>query len=166
MVRKILLVDPDKCTGCRICETVCSLHKEGECAPSKSRVRISSREFFGADIPLVCVQCKEAPCITVCPENAISRDLKTGAMVVDPVTCIGCRLCLKSCPFHAISIDIKKRKSLICDLCEGNPTCVAFCPTGAIEFLDATKTNIKKKDEATRKLCGQIVKYVKLPGDD
>jgi Fe-S-cluster-containing hydrogenase component 2 len=29
-----------------------------------------------------------------------------------------------------------------CDLCDGNPQCVAFCPTAAIEYINADTASI------------------------
>ena len=39
-MKKILMVNPQLCTGCRICELVCSLSRDGECNPLKSCIRV------------------------------------------------------------------------------------------------------------------------------
>ena len=33
-MEKVLVVDPDKCTGCKVCEMICSLHHENEINPT------------------------------------------------------------------------------------------------------------------------------------
>jgi len=49
-----------------------------------------------------CGSCRDCSvCVTVCPQNAISRrDLGGGAYeyVVDPDRCIGCGFCAGACP--------------------------------------------------------------------
>lgn len=41
-------------------------------------------------------------CKKVCPENAISGELKS-AHIIDQNLCIKCRACIEKCPFKAIS---------------------------------------------------------------
>ena len=67
MEQKILIVDPEKCTGCRTCEVTCSLHHEKGCNLSKSRVHILKWERVGADVPMLCMQFDEPICEAVCP---------------------------------------------------------------------------------------------------
>lgn len=134
MSYKVLAVDPNLCTGCRVCELVCSLNKEGECNPRKSRIRVLKMDKEGFDFPLFCQHCGEPLCREVCPVNAITRDGKTGAMVLNEKVCIGCRSCSLACPFGVISYDSEKGVSRKCDLCEGEPKCVMFCETGALRY--------------------------------
>jgi len=37
---KVLIVDADKCTGCRQCELACSLARLGEFNPARSNIRV------------------------------------------------------------------------------------------------------------------------------
>jgi carbon-monoxide dehydrogenase iron sulfur subunit len=114
----------------------CSLYHEGSCSPALSRIRIVRREELGLALPIVCMQCADAPCATVCPVQAIGRDSSSGALLVNADLCIGCWLCLEACPFAAISISPAGAagRALICDLCGGDPRCVPFCGTGAISL--------------------------------
>ena len=132
---RILFIDPDKCTGCRICEMACSFGKIKECNPSRSRIHVVKIERLGVDMPIVCQHCEVAPCIKVCPVGAIAKDPKTAAVLIAERACIGCRACMIICPYGAITIDPENRTAVKCDLCEGDPRCAKQCPTGAIRYV-------------------------------
>jgi Fe-S-cluster-containing hydrogenase component 2 len=55
-------------------------------------------------------------------------------MVVDHEQCVGCNLCHQYCPIGVVGVDPDLKKSVKCDLCQGDPHCVAACPTGALEL--------------------------------
>ncbi len=46
-MEKVLQVDIEKCSGCRTCETACSLRNVGECNPTRSRIRVIRYERAG-----------------------------------------------------------------------------------------------------------------------
>lgn len=158
-MQKILIINPEKCTGCRICEQVCAFHHERECNPAKSRIHIIKWEKGGLDVPMVCQQCDIPVCEKICPVRAISRDPKTGAMVINHDICIGCRMCLIICPLGGPSIDVEKKRTIKCDLCEGDPICSKFCPTGAIEYITPTKATLLKKRDSIKKI-GELVRLL------
>lgn len=141
---KAIVADPTSCTGCRICEIVCSLTKEGECNPSKSRISIFKNEELGLDVPIACRHCEIPICIEVCPSGAITKR-SDGYITVDQDRCTGCGMCARECPFNSIRIDREKRKALICDLCSGDPKCVKWCPTEAIKLGDITDDILKRE---------------------
>lgn len=151
-MEKVLVVDPDKCTGCKVCEMICSLHHENEINPMKSRIHVISWENEGIDVPMICQQCENPPCDAVCPVNAISRNIETGAMVIDEDTCIGCRMCINACPFSALTVRPETRKVTKCDLCSGEPQCVEFCASKAVQYIPAAKGVLLKKRRAAQKL--------------
>jgi uncharacterized repeat protein (TIGR04076 family) len=132
-VRPRLLVAEDKCTGCRACELACSLANYGEFAPEKAYIRIDKDEPEGLDQPRVCRQCGNAPCMSVCPAGALSKEPTTKALLVDAAKCTGCLACSRACPFAAVFAR-PDGKAGICHLCQGRPGCVERCPTGAISF--------------------------------
>jgi len=133
-MKKILMVDVNACNGCRICEVVCSFEKEGVSAPTKSRIRILRVGEAGTDLPGVCQHCESPPCADICPMDAISRDLQTEAVILDPGRCIGCRACTFVCPYGAISLDVDRKVMIKCDLCHGEPRCAQTCPKGALVY--------------------------------
>lgn len=60
------------------------------------------------------------------------------AIIVNKEACKGCRLCIKSCPFSAITLDDQK-KAVIGMTCTECGTCVEKCPFHAIEKTAAEK---------------------------
>jgi len=134
-----ILVDPSVCSGCRVCESACSFVHYEDFNPLRSRIKVKKDERQGDDIPFVCRQCGDAPCVNSCPTGALSRDENTNAVLLDKELCIECGKCAQACPFDAVNFlgsDRKDQKDYpyICDLCGGNPECVSRCPTGALQF--------------------------------
>ena len=156
---KILFVDSEKCTGCRLCEIVCSVYQEKVSNPSRARIHIVKWENVGLFVPMICQQCDNPICETVCPMRAVSRDEKTGALLIDSELCVGCKLCVMFCPLGGIGID-KNRKIIKCDLCDGYPFCVKFCVPGALQFIDSNTINLQKKRVAAGKLSELMKKLL------
>lgn len=124
-----------------MCELACSSFKEGEFNPDKSRIRVIDNRLEGWSRPAVCLQCDDAMCMAVCPENAISRkQTAQGDPVVeiDSDKCIGCHSCVAACPFGAIQF-FPKLKAVKCDLCGGSPKCVEFCFYDCLHFVELSK---------------------------
>ena len=124
MSRRIA-VDASRCTGCRGCALTCSLNRSGEVRLAAAAIRIVSQPDEGGSVPLVCVSCPERPCVSACPVGAI-RDAED-TPIIDPDRCIGCRLCIRACPYDAIGFDPVMKKAVKCDLCGGEPLCLQVC---------------------------------------
>ena len=134
MNHNILIIYPEKCDGCMECETAC-LAKHGLCDhPEKSRIRVSN--FHGDDffMPVVCNHCENAPCMKTCPKEAISIGDSPGRVLINYAKCVGCSMCVFSCPFGAMKFDGEKGRPFKCDLCGGDPQCVAHCKPKALAF--------------------------------
>lgn len=77
--------------------------------------------------------------------------------VIDESKCIGCGLCVTSCPRGVYKYDYKNKKSKVVNplncmvACQ---TCANLCPTGAISFT--------KENETTREKAQRIVKNLQV----
>ncbi|MFX1254625.1 MAG: 4Fe-4S dicluster domain-containing protein [Promethearchaeota archaeon] len=158
-MQKILYVEPEKCSGCRTCETVCSLNHEKVYNPARARIHVVKWENAGLYIPVVCQHCETAVCEIVCPMQAIQPDKTTGALRIDYDLCVNCKLCLKTCPFAGIRIS-KGGKVVKCDMCGGDPVCVKNCEPGALQYLDATTINLRKSRAAAEKFSETMKKLL------
>ena len=130
-----------KCTGCRICEMVCSFENSKVMNPKKARLRIyrANNDEIPIDFPIACHHCADAPCIKVCPTNAITRT-NDGMVVVNKSKCIGCGACVEACPFGAMFMDPDENIAINCILCGA---CVDACPVKALEIV-ATEEDYRK----------------------
>ncbi len=123
------------CTGCRMCEMVCSMaHDEGIINPVRSLIKICEDPGNGIYTPVVCHLCDCPACLEACGQEAISRNHQTGAIIISGKLCTGCGLCVDACEFNAIAIHAEKNIAVTCDLCSGKPQCVKYCLQEAIIF--------------------------------
>lgn len=137
--KKKILFHAEKCTLCAVCQDVCPVNSR-ENLSDKGGTRAALPVLFAIrngelDLHAVCAQCSNAPCRHFCPAQVISRDERTGAIVVAKEHCIGCGLCLTACPNDAIFLDAERGKATKCELCGGDPLCVKNCPSGALEWV-------------------------------
>ena len=92
---KMIVTDIEKCTGCGLCELICSFKHHGEFNPAKSRIHKTVFVERAVAIPVVCYQCEEPWCGKICRAEAITweKDEKTGATwgEVSVTTCVGGR---------------------------------------------------------------------------
>ncbi len=161
------LCDVERCIDCNGCVVAC---KEGHHIPvgvNRRRViSINEGEMGEKSISVACMHCSDAPCIAVCPVDAIyQRD--DGIVLVSKTTCIGCGYCFMACPFGAPQFPSGKvfgaRGAMDkCTFCAGGPEethskeekklygqnriaegkvplCAAMCATKALMAGDADK---------------------------
>ncbi len=140
-MNKTILVDLAKCTGCETCVDVCSVQKVGCYSEKASRIRIDKDEGGAVFTPLLCEQCREHPCVDVCPVDAIQYDERLSIFTVDEETCTGCGACEEACPYDGVFVE--DGVALKCDLCGGNPACVKVCYPGALQYLDTTEAVVR-----------------------
>ena len=146
---KVFMMDPEKCTGCHLCELSCSFTRYRAFNRELSAIRVESNENLALNVPVACMQCREAPCIRSCVAGALGRDTNTNAILVDADRCILCKACAAACPFGCVSLVRWKDAPRIgiCDLCSGEPQCVSVCRSQAITYVDEGKVNKKKRME-------------------
>jgi len=136
-MRKQLVVDPSRCTGCQSCQIACSARWVDGYNPRWGRLRVEDGPSPWSVSVTVCHQCSNAFCAKVCPAGAIVRDDATGALRIDVERCSGCALCAEFCPWHLIEVVPDRRVAVKCDLCGGmEPECVRFCSTRALSLVE------------------------------
>jgi anaerobic selenocysteine-containing dehydrogenase/Fe-S-cluster-containing hydrogenase component 2 len=142
--RLALLIDTERCTGCKSCEAACK--QEHRLGPGESRNKVlwlGDAERAGLSFfTLACQHCERPACLRACPVNpkAIEKDPVTGVVRVNEARCTGCGECVIACPYSAMGFDARGHHAVKCDLCEdrrarGETTaCASVCPTRAIRF--------------------------------
>ncbi|ATW25898.1 RnfABCDGE type electron transport complex subunit B [Candidatus Formimonas warabiya] len=133
------VIDPNKCTGCGKCETVCPRHVISM-LNLKAHVRV----------------------------NCNSKDKGPVAKKACTVACIGCSRCAKDCQYGAIKIEnnLAVVDTHVClEKCD-NATCLAKCPTGAIKpavFGIVPGTEGQESIDAICKVCAPEAKTTPPP---
>lgn len=116
----------DRCSGCRACELVCSMHHFSQPNPKRSTVRVSGQfPAPGKYVITYCDQC--GVCAEVCPAEAI-REVGDH-YEIDPDLCTGCMLCVEECPHGAMFSHPGDDVPFKCVACGD---CVAYCPRQAL----------------------------------
>jgi len=139
---KSFLFDLNACTGCTACELACAIENGLPWGTSWRQVLSYNPEHLpGAPtfhLSLACNHCESAPCMHHCPALAYRKDPATGAVLLDPEACIGCKYCSWACPYDAPRYRPEAGVMEKCTFCHHRlveglpPACVAACPTGAL----------------------------------
>ncbi len=100
------------------------------------------------NVPMSCLHCEDADCVTVCPTGASYKRAEDGIVLIDPEKCMGCNYCAWACPYGARELDTDAGVMRKCTLCvdriydeqlpaaERQPACVLACPAHARHFGD------------------------------
>ena len=140
------LVDLRRCIGCRTCQVACKAENDVPLGVYRTWVKEVEKGTYPKVrrhfVPILCNQCEEPACTTVCPVVA-TYSLPNGIVYIDPHRCIGCRYCMAACPYAVRFIHPTREVAEKCDWCwprvwdgYGPPACVSACPTGAMVFGD------------------------------
>jgi Fe-S-cluster-containing dehydrogenase component len=163
-----LVIDLDTCVGCQACAVSCKeWNTQGYSAPltdedpyEANPLGVWLNRIHGYEVedetgnaravhfPRSCLHCEQPACVSVCPTGASYKRAEDGIVLVDPDTCIGCKLCSWACPYGAREYDHDDGVMKKCTLCvdriynenlepeDRQPACVRACPTGARHFGD------------------------------
>jgi len=125
---KVIKIDPDKCSGCRACEVICSsFHaapKYSNDNPARSRIRVIHEPFKNIYLPVYAGEYAPAECM--------GRD----KYMIDGKEYDECAFCRASCPSRDIFKEPDSGLPLKCDMCEGEeePLCVKWCLVDALTY--------------------------------
>jgi len=158
MTRWGLVIDLNKCNACYNCFVACKdeywdndwlPYSRAQPKLGQQWLRLEKKErgqfpFITVTyMPIMCMHCEEAPCISACPLGAIYRR-SDGVVIIDPGKCdmSKCnRECVSACPYQAIFLNEDLGVAQKCTLCAHlldkgrQPRCVEACPTGAMVFF-------------------------------
>jgi formate dehydrogenase iron-sulfur subunit len=176
-----ILVDTTRCIGCRRCEKACA-EVNGLPIPDiaesknedllKERRKTSDTQYtvinkFETEkgtifVPRRCMHCNQPGCAAACLVKAMKKR-PTGHVTWDS-NCIGCRLCMISCPFDIPQFEYNKAMPRIqkCNLCYDRfkkgvlPGCVEACPTGAL--MSGSRRQIL--EEGKKRIADNPDKYI------
>lgn len=131
-----------------------ALATQGESAlTADSSTVIATPDSKTVHMPMSCMQCEDADCVTVCPTGASYKREEDGIVLVDQDKCMGCNLCSWACPYGARELDEEQGVMKKCTLCvdriydealpesERQPACVLSCPTSSRVFGDFDDPN-------------------------
>jgi carbon-monoxide dehydrogenase iron sulfur subunit len=122
-----LIVQPEKCTGCKSCMLICSFVHTDAFSYDDARLKVAKNESRGQSMPQVCRNCEDPPCIPACPVEAIRCDPGNQWVILDEGACTGCGACVDACPYRAIHLHPTSGIAIKCDFCGGDPQCVKVC---------------------------------------
>lgn len=154
-----ILPDYARCTGCQKCMIACSVKHCGTTDMYLSNIQVYSMNIKGAyvDIPVLCMKCRDNPCVKSCPEKvqALTVNTTTGAIIVDHEKCTLCGNCIEACQENRAGVlrlsRDEERLVGLCNMCDGNPACVLACPDDVLQIVSKSGSidgkNFAKKPE-------------------
>ena len=157
--------DQTRCAGCKTCQVACKDKNKLDVGVILREVRSyqvgTHPQVSMYHVSAACNHCSHPVCMENCPVGAISK-LDDGTVVQDPEACIGCRMCVISCPFGVPRFDAKERVSRKCDGCHTlreqgyQPACVEACTFRALDFGTL--------DELEKRHPGETVRFLPALG--
>lgn len=160
-----IMLYPSKCNGCddgefMSCVEACETHMKEKYGAEYTGARINIKKKSGKFFPIICRNCDEAPCVDACMPGARYKDMKTGWTITNYKKCVGCWMCVMSCPFGAIERVEKDHFASKCDGCtdEDTPKCVEACKKGALKRIGIKNYSYERRLMVAKKLYGPYIK--------
>ncbi|MBK8976901.1 MAG: 4Fe-4S dicluster domain-containing protein [Planctomycetes bacterium] len=135
------VIDHRKCIGCHACTVACKSENDVPVGSFRTWVKYTEIGTFPAVkrhfAVLRCNHCTNAPCVTICPVNALGKR-DDGIVDLDKDACIGCKACMQACPYDALYLNEDTGGAEKCHYCAHRveqglkPACEIVCPEEAI----------------------------------
>ncbi len=140
-----MVINTDRCVNCDDCVRACAATHD-----NFPRFVRHGPVHHNLMVAQACMHCVDPVCLFDCPTNAIHRDERTGNVIINEATCVGCGSCASACPYGNIRMqEVRNANSAFhidehgahvlratkCDLCtgrRGGPACQRACPHGAL----------------------------------
>lgn len=125
---RVIRINPDKCSGCRACEAICSaFHNDAIVNPRRSRIQVFRDETNDLYVPVLAGTYTEAEC------NG------RNVVVIKGKEYGECSFCRNSCPSRELFKEPDSGIPIKCDMCgepgpEGGPMCVQWCLSKALTY--------------------------------
>lgn len=126
----VLILNPDRCTGCHDCEEACAERWFKDRDRAKGALQVAPAETGDPYGVIACTQCGD--CIDICPTKAIVRD-QNGVVVIQKEACVGCLSCVSFCDIWAMRTHPDYVEPFKCVACG---RCVEVCPEKALSIQD------------------------------
>lgn len=180
-MNRFIITDPSSCIGCRTCEVACTLAHQD---PGEFVVK---QESFMPRLAVVvnnkttttvqCRHCEDAPCVNVCPTNALIYHNRSVQFLED--NCIGCKTCVIACPYGAMTMSVNRNKIIVtnglhvksmqatalkCDLCptrNNGPACIEACPTKAIHLVTENSMTVMNREKQQLAVSAQAAGVIR-----
>lgn len=166
------VIDQSRCIGCHACSLACKAEHDVPLGTYRTWVKYvekgafpDTRRYFTV---LRCNHCELAPCVEICPVNALFRR-DDGVVDFDGDACIGCKACMQACPYDALYIHPDEGTAEKCNFCSHRleidlePPCATVCPAEAIlvgdledpesrvaRIVATQEVNVRKPHKGTR----------------
>ena len=108
-----MVIDLDKCTGCNACVVACHAENNVPIVSEEEVVRGRGQHWIRIErswegeypniqarfTPVMCQQCGNAPCESVCPVTATYHSVHENLNIQVYNRCVGTRYCANNCPY-------------------------------------------------------------------
>lgn len=156
MAQLAFYYDMSACIGCKTCEIACKDKNDLNVGPRFRRVYDIERGKYPnprfTHISVGCNHCEDPKCVENCPTGSLYKREEDGLVLQHVEKCIGCRLCVWSCPYEAPQYIEEKGRIGKCDFCVEllengeNPACVDACVMRVLQYGDLEELQAKYGD--------------------